>query len=441
LLDYQSLWNDELHSMNGANPSSTISEVIEYSKNDQPPFYFLILHCWFKVFAYNEYSARFLSALIGVLGVIVMYYLGREFNNKVTGLMCSFLTATNYFHISYSQEVRFYTLLFLLAALSYLFFLRAAKNSTVFNFLFYSIFTTLLLYTHYFGIVIMASQFCVFILLVLFYRRTGTFIIKAIGSGFAILFFISPWIGVFINDSAIDYFWIPPVSLSFLPHFLYEYFKDKLSFYLCGLLILYILFKLFINLINTKKMSLEVMVLLSWLVLGYGIPYIYSVMVLPMLISRYTMIVLPAVLMLIAFAIDTLPRRNAAILICLTIGISSIWSLVFVQDYYSSIKKEQFREAAMKAAEENTASTVIFSDHAWHFNYYLKLSNPNIHAVHPWELDYVSLLEKYDKVIVLINGKAFWEPLQKQLTISHFSRSRKHLYYNTSVEIYQKFSH
>ena len=49
-LDYQSLWVDEIASMNGSNPEMTVSSVIQYSVLDQPPAFFLLLHGWLKIF-------------------------------------------------------------------------------------------------------------------------------------------------------------------------------------------------------------------------------------------------------------------------------------------------------------------------------------------------------------------------------------------------------
>jgi uncharacterized membrane protein len=70
------------------------------------------------------------SVLIGVLGLVAMYALGREVGGRKAGLAACFFTAINWFHILYSQEVRFYGLLFLFTVLSYLFFIRAYRQGT-----------------------------------------------------------------------------------------------------------------------------------------------------------------------------------------------------------------------------------------------------------------------------------------------------------------------
>jgi len=125
--DKQSLWNDELHSMVGASPAKSLDEVIEYAKIDQPPFYFILLNTWFKVMPYTAVSARLLSAIFGVLGVYAVFLLGKEVKNDRVGLLSAGLTTFSYFHIYYSQEARFYSLLFVVSTFSYFFFIRAVK--------------------------------------------------------------------------------------------------------------------------------------------------------------------------------------------------------------------------------------------------------------------------------------------------------------------------
>jgi hypothetical protein len=60
-LEITGLWMDEIHSAIGAEPSKGISEVIEYCKTDQPPFFFLLLHEWYKSLGYNDFAGRLLG--------------------------------------------------------------------------------------------------------------------------------------------------------------------------------------------------------------------------------------------------------------------------------------------------------------------------------------------------------------------------------------------
>ena len=90
---------DELYSIVPAAPENSIRSIVEYSKGDQPPFFFLYIHYAFKFFGYNELVGRMACAFLGILGILAMYLLGKECSNKMTGLFASLLTAINYFHI------------------------------------------------------------------------------------------------------------------------------------------------------------------------------------------------------------------------------------------------------------------------------------------------------------------------------------------------------
>jgi uncharacterized membrane protein len=149
-LDFQGLWYDEIHSMNGSDPDLTIKQILEYSKTDQPPASFLLLHFWFKIFPFNDFSGRLFSAIIGLLGIVAMYFLGTEIKDSRIGLTTAFLTSINYFHLYYSQEVRFYIFLFLVATLSFLFFVKAMRTKKPIHFALYVLFTVVAFYTHYF---------------------------------------------------------------------------------------------------------------------------------------------------------------------------------------------------------------------------------------------------------------------------------------------------
>lgn len=284
-LDFQSLWHDEIHSMNGVDPDLSFSEIIQYAKTDQPPAFFILLHIWFKVFHFSDIYGRVFVAMIGVLGVIAMYFLGKEFKDNQTGLFASLITSVNYFHISYSQEVRFYSLLFLASALSFLFFLKVLRKSSSLNLFLYTVFTTLVLYTHYFGFVVFVSQAIIFLTIQLFLGFDKRLFFRGLIVGIISLALVSPWIPQMLMDSHLS-FWIQPVKI---PHFLfayfYNYFGDKVVVYLLALLLLFFSFRVILGHVKLERnVRSYYFTLFGWTLLGFGIPLLYSILVAPMLI-------------------------------------------------------------------------------------------------------------------------------------------------------------
>ena len=157
-LTFQSLWADELLAA-GAAARGYHGIIDSCSRLDfNPPFFHIFLWLWQKVFGISELSARTLPAIFGTLGIVALYFLGREIFSRRVGLWVSLILAVNQFHLLYSQEVRPYSLLFLLIVLSYLFFIRQTKNPGWKNSLLYVGTSILLIYTHYFGLLVVASQ-------------------------------------------------------------------------------------------------------------------------------------------------------------------------------------------------------------------------------------------------------------------------------------------
>lgn len=117
-LGFQSLWSDEGNSI--ALAQSGFADIAARTALDiHPPFYYWLLKVWLALFGSSEFSARSLSAMLGVLLVAVVCRLGiRLFNHRPAGLAAAILAAINPFQVYYAQESRMYLLLALLGAMS-----------------------------------------------------------------------------------------------------------------------------------------------------------------------------------------------------------------------------------------------------------------------------------------------------------------------------------
>lgn len=104
-----------------------------YNEDFHAPLYFIILHFWIKIFGTSDIILRLFSCLCGVLAIPVAYLLGKQIRSEKFGVICSAVIALNSLHIYYSQEVKFYSLLFLLCSVSLLFLLRYNENKDKIN--------------------------------------------------------------------------------------------------------------------------------------------------------------------------------------------------------------------------------------------------------------------------------------------------------------------
>ena len=383
-LDGQSLWVDEIASMNGADPDATIAAVLQYSAVDQPPAYFLLLHYWLKFFPFSDYYGRLLATLIGLAGIVAIFLLGKEVRETRVGIIASLITSLSYIHIYFSQEVRFYTLVFLASSLSYLFFIRATKYVKGTDFILYALSTSLLIYTHYFGLVVLATQGLLFVLMILFYPANRRFVIFSILSAAVIVILILPWIPVFFKDVKTQQFWIGLPAWYFPLQYFYVYFKDVLSCFVFATLILYYLLGQYKKFRSEHTIDRTDFILVGGIILSFLIPLAYSLIRTPMLQERYTIIALPSIIVIISVGYCLLRERLRVILLIATCC-TSLFSLVVIEKFYSKERKEDWKGMAMLVMQASGPTDVVVSRYAWYCNYYFKLFHAPFRALLPNE--------------------------------------------------------
>ena len=112
----KSVWWDEGWSV-WVSRHSFVGILQEVGHDVHPPLYFWLLHAWRWGSGDSEFGLRALSALLGVLTIAVVYRLGRVVNGRVTGLLAALFITIARFSIAWSQEIRMYALVSLLAVL------------------------------------------------------------------------------------------------------------------------------------------------------------------------------------------------------------------------------------------------------------------------------------------------------------------------------------
>lgn len=157
-LTSESLWIDEGYSL--ALSGHSLGDVVRGTAADQhPPLYYLALWVWLGL-GRTIFSLRYLSVLIGTLGVAAGAWAGRALLGKRVGLLTGLLLACSPMHIWYSQEARMYILLALLTTLSVGLTWRILHNGR--GWVWYALCTIPALYTHYFvAFVILAENLLV----------------------------------------------------------------------------------------------------------------------------------------------------------------------------------------------------------------------------------------------------------------------------------------
>jgi len=177
------IWLDEAISIHQARLS--LHGLFEnlYNGDRQPPLYHLVLWLTIRAFGHGEFAVRLPSLIAGTLVIPVLYELGRELYDRRTGLIAAAFAAVSPLLIWYAQEVRMYEFVALFGLLALLTQLRVIRNPTMLNWAAYILATAALLWSHYFGLLLIAVQQVVFVA-VLVHRRRNRQPTKALALGF-----------------------------------------------------------------------------------------------------------------------------------------------------------------------------------------------------------------------------------------------------------------
>jgi mannosyltransferase len=116
-----------------------------------PPLYYVLAWLWTQAFGLGEVGVRSLSALLGTALVPVTYGAARELGGRRAGLIAAALVAVSPQLIFYSQEARAYSLLALLATLSFWAFLVARRDPGARGLILWALASAAALLTHYFA--------------------------------------------------------------------------------------------------------------------------------------------------------------------------------------------------------------------------------------------------------------------------------------------------
>ena len=194
-LAIHSLWFDEAFSVDLATkPVWAVLRFLPYH-DTHPPLYYVLLGGWIHIFGSSETAVRSLSALAGFLMVPLLYAFARRLMDRDVALVAAALLAGSAFATAAAQEARMYPLLGLLALASWYSLRLGVQHRTSWPWIAYAVSSALMLYTHYFGFLVIGSQVLYLIPLVRRDRRTLT--AAALSLGIVALLFV-PWVHGFV---------------------------------------------------------------------------------------------------------------------------------------------------------------------------------------------------------------------------------------------------
>jgi len=368
-LGAESIWLDEVSSISCS--SQDVSSIIASAgtTQNQPPLYFIILHFWIALWGTGEVAVRSLSAVFGIVSILLIYQVGSTLFNRRVGLLGGFLSAISSYHIYYSQEVRCYSLLLLLSLLSYLFFIKILKTGRNWYYPCYFMVTLLLGYTHLYSLFIIASQVLFFLLFLSKYKQQR---LKLLTSLVVLIIALAPLV-LLLGGSAVNIakgsFWIGEPHLVNIVFTLGEFagpLKSKDPFLVGPLLVAFVALALCGFLAGRKidgkwvwKNPLESLkglrrviklhfleeevLLIIWLAISIIVPFIESKFMTPIYLTRYMIGASPAFYLLVARGMGNVGTKRVFYPILIFI---IVLSSIGLHQYYVNDVKSQWREVA-----------------------------------------------------------------------------------------------
>jgi len=385
----QSIWLDEAYSI--VLSKMSLSQIMQATGADvHPPLYYFILHYWVALFGASAVAVRLLSVLFGVLTIPMVYLVGRQLFNKEAGLVGALILALSWFNIFYSQEARMYSLTVLLALISVYFFLRLLHRSTLASSAGYVLSTTLLLYTHYYGVfVLFAENTYLITLLVLSKHRTCKLRHWVVLQAIVLALFV-PWITFlstqFLRREATGTWLAQPTTATIINTFVSYSGGTVLLALFLGLSVLSLFAYQKVRGAMDWKAPLKSLESYLWevrlhdlapayflvvLLLATNlIPFIVSLFRAPIYLDKYAIASSVALYLLVAKGISNINYRYAKIAV---VGIIVVLSVANLPWYYTSIIKPQAQEATsfIDANAKSGDVVLIYPDwEALTFNYY-----------------------------------------------------------------------
>ncbi len=378
-LDLQPLAHDEMSSVVRSAHASLWTVIEQGVRPDvHPPGFQALLYVVERWWGDGALHVRFLSALGGVAAIPALAWVGAMLAGWRVGLGAAALLSVSWTAVYYSQEARAYSLLMMAVILATGCWLRlqqaeAGRRAWIWCGL-YVLAGTFCAYVHYFGLLIIVLQ--VGWLVVRAALRRGPVAPMVVAPALLLIAY-APWLPIFAEQlRGRSSFWIdrPEGLAATLLELLLFSFGE--SFVLVALVLGVAVVALGAAAwrmlrggggarARDRKLiePCAILVMLAWLLVPFILVYLRSVTATPVLTMRNLIVVVPAIYLLLAYALSWLPGRGrgySAAVVALVVILGA--HLLLVKDYYGRISKLQARDAvAAVVAHEDPDDVSVLS--------------------------------------------------------------------------------
>ena len=291
----ESLWLDEGASVGIARLPWSAFLKLMYEREANMVLYYVLLRGW-MVFGTSEAWLRALSAVFSVATIPFVYVIGREVRSRATGFVAALLFALSPFSIAYAEEIRSYSLVCLLVSAATWFLLR--RRWTLWAWA-----IALAVYAHFFAMLVLASH-----VLYLVITRYPLRDLRTVFSKLALA--LIPALGFVLLRNTGQLTWIPPLSVAQIQQAFGEWAGG-------GDLALIVIFLAVLGAVITWRRPIATnptLVIWLWLLVPVVVIVVVSV-ARPLLVSRFLILSLPALLIAAGIALTEVPKPISVMLL------------------------------------------------------------------------------------------------------------------------------
>jgi mannosyltransferase len=343
-LGAESFWLDEALTLKKI--AYNLPDFVRYLGNESQTFlYYTLERIFCQIGGTGEWATRFPSVLYGLSAVYGIFLLSRRLFSPAVGLYSAFLLAINPFAIFYAQDARPYSLFLAVAIFSLYFFLRVMDTGTRGARAGYIIATTAALYSHPLAPLLFGVQAVVWWI----YRDKNVpwmhevrRVLKPVC--LTVLLYLPQLAMIFrairdkIQGTAIAS-WIPVPDLHSIVRTVQQYFMLPWT---AVFVVAFIAVALIAIWVRKRRLPAALWVPAALIVFFILVPWILSYLLTPLYWNRYTIPALVGFILLLAWALETMP----VILRILAVGCLIVLTGIALRGYYTGTDKDPWRETA-----------------------------------------------------------------------------------------------
>jgi mannosyltransferase len=352
-LGRRSLWIDEVVDVNHSGLAWSDFIRTTFHQEASQALYLLLLKPWLALTSTDEWVARLPSVVFAASAAGLLVALGiRLFQSRLVGLGAGLLLATNVMSVSWSQQVRQYTLAMLLAVVATYLFVWAVESDRLWPWLVYGAVAGIAIYAHFFVGLVIASH--VLALIVLWQRRVVE--MWAIAMGLTLLVALPAFDFVLYHDTGqVD--WIQDVSYHVVRSAVYQ--ASGGSWLLPAIAAVGLVF-LVVEAVRRRRFAWRYVLVASWLVvpllLASAISYFK-----PILVERNLIVSLPALSLAAAYALSRLGPRAGSLALVVVVAAG----LTNVRDWYREPVGQNWRSAVDYVEHTKRSDDQLLSYPGW----------------------------------------------------------------------------